>query len=64
MNEDIPILPALLALLAVAYLGFEINRQRSSLREVFDPFDKQESVIAEALETMVARGEIKPYVPH
>ncbi len=61
MNEDVPILPALVGLLVVTYLGFELTRQRNRLREVFNVFDKQDSVIAEALEAMVARGELTPY---
>lgn len=64
MNEEIPIVPAVVGLLLVSYLGFEITRQRGRLREVFNVFDKEESTIAEALESMVARGELKPYSPH
>jgi len=63
MEEEFPILPAIVGLLIVSYLGFELSRQRHRLREVFNVFDKQESVIAEALEGMVARGELKPYTP-
>lgn len=63
MNEEVPILPALIGLAVVAYLGFELNRQRHRLREVFNLFDKDDSVIAEALESLVARGDLKPYVP-
>ena len=63
MNEDIPILPALLGLLVVSYFGFELRRQRSRLQEVFNVFEKGESVIAEALEGMVARRELIPYSP-
>ena len=63
MDEEFPILPALIGLLVVTYFGLELNRQRNRLREVFNVFDKSESVIADALEGMVARGELKPYVP-
>jgi hypothetical protein len=61
MNEEVPILPALLGVLVLTYFGIELNRQRERLREVFNVFDKEESVIAEALEGMVARGELKPF---
>lgn len=63
MNEEFPIIPAIVGILLVSYLGFELNRQRGRLREVFNVFDKQDSVIADALESLVARGELKPYVP-
>ena len=63
-EEEFPIVPAVVGLLILAYLGYEIGHQRNRLREVFNVFDKQESVIAEALEGMVARGELKPYAPH
>jgi hypothetical protein len=63
MNEDIPLIPAIVGLLVVSYLGFELHRQRHRLRDVFNVFDKQDSVIAEALESLVAQGELKPYVP-
>jgi hypothetical protein len=63
MNEDFPILPAIIGLVVVAYIGFELNRQRTRLREVFNLFDKDDSVIADALESLVAKGELKPYAP-
>jgi hypothetical protein len=46
------------------YLGFEINRRRNRLRKVFNTFDKQESRIAEALESLVTSGQLQPFVPH
>jgi hypothetical protein len=64
MNEDFPIVPAVLGLLIASYFGFEVTRQRKRLREVFNVFDKSESVIADALESLVARGELKPYCPN
>jgi hypothetical protein len=63
MNEEVPLLPAIVGLLVVTYLGFEINRRRGLLREEFNVFDSRESVIAEALEGLVARGELKPVSP-
>jgi hypothetical protein len=63
MNEDIPLLPAILGTCLALVLGYEINRRRTKLRKVFDMFDRQESKIAGALELMVQRGELRPYVP-
>ena len=63
MGEDVPLLPALIGLMVVAYFGFEVQRRRAKLRDIFNVVDKQESRIAEALEAMVARGELQPYLP-
>lgn len=63
MDEEVQILPwAVLACLG-ACLAFEINRRRNKLRKVFDTFDKDESKIADALEALVASGQLRPYVP-
>jgi hypothetical protein len=61
MNEDVPILPLLLGALVLFYFGSEVERQRSKLRKVFNVFDKDESVVAEALERLVNSGQIHPY---
>lgn len=63
MNEDFPVVPTLIGLLALTYFGFEVQRRRNKLREIFDVINKPESRIAETLEAMVARGELLPYVP-
>jgi hypothetical protein len=63
MNEDVPILPLILGTLAVLYFGYEVEKQRHRMREIFNVFDRQESPVAEALERMVESGELKPYVP-
>ena len=62
MHEEFPILPALIATLALTYFGFEIERRRNRLRLVFNVFDKEESRMAEALERMVESGDLKAYV--
>jgi hypothetical protein len=62
MNEEFPILPAVVGTCIALFLGYEINRRRNKLRMVFNIFDKQESKIAEALEGMVESGQLKPYV--
>jgi hypothetical protein len=63
MNEEIPLLPAVVGTCLALFLGYEINRRRNKLRKVFNTFDKQESKIAAALEQMVQNGELRPYVP-
>jgi hypothetical protein len=63
MNEDIPIIPLIVGTLAVVYFGYEVEKQRHKLRQVFNVFDRRESPIAEALERMVESGQLKPYVP-
>ena len=63
MNEEVPLLPIVIGGLVVAYLGFEIEAERSKLRDVFNVIDKKDSVIADALEKMVSDGQLKPYVP-
>jgi hypothetical protein len=63
MNEEIPLLPAVVGTCLALFLCYEINRRRNKLRKVFNTFDKQESKIAAALEQMVQNGELRPYVP-
>ena len=64
MNEEFPILPAVVGTCLALFLGYEINRRRNKLRKVFNTFDKPESKIADALEHMVESGQLKPYVPN
>jgi hypothetical protein len=64
MNEEFPVLPAVVGTCIALFLGYEINRRRNKLRMVFNTFDKQESNIADALERMVEAGQLKPYVPN
>jgi hypothetical protein len=63
MNEEVQILPLVLLTGLAAYLGYEINRRRHKLRRIFNTFDKRESRIAAALESLVESGQLKPYVP-
>ena len=60
MEEEIPIVPILAGTLAVLYFGYELNRRRNKLRQIFNRFDREESVIATALESMVESGQLKP----
>jgi len=63
MNEDIPIMPLLIGAGIALYFGYEIDRRRHKLRKIFNTFDKEESKIAQALESLVESGELRPYVP-
>ncbi len=61
MHEEHSILPLVVAGVVLAGVGFEVDRRRKKLRQVFNTFDKQESRIAEALESLVRSGQLKPY---
>lgn len=63
MDEELPILPLLLASLVAFGFGYEVNRRKERLKAIFNVFDKQESKIATALEEMVRNGEILPFTP-
>jgi hypothetical protein len=63
MNEEIQIMPIVVGTLGVLYLAYELEKRRHHLREVFNVFDKQESLVGEALEILVETGQLKPYVP-
>ena len=63
MNEEIPITTILVAVLGVAYFGYQVEKQRNKLRETFNVVEKQESVVGAALERLVESGQLKPYVP-
>jgi hypothetical protein len=63
MEEEIPIVPLILGALGILYFGYEVQRRRHKLRQIFNVFDREESAIAAALESMVESGELKRYVP-
>jgi hypothetical protein len=63
MNEEIEIVPIVVAALGLLYFGYEVNRRRHQLRQTFNVFDRQESQIAQALESMVESGQLRPCVP-
>ena len=62
MHEEVPILPIALGALGLLYFGYEVNRQRHKLRRIFNVFDKEESVVAAALEHLVDSGQLKAFV--
>lgn len=45
----------------LAAVGYEINRRRKSLREIYDVLDKDTKHIAAQLEDLVNTGQLKPY---
>jgi hypothetical protein len=61
MNEEIPLLPLVIGALGLFYIGYEIERRRHKLRQVFNVFDREESEIAAMLEVMVESGQLKPH---
>lgn len=63
MNEELEIFPLLLLSGLALYFGYEVNRRRNKLRRIFNTFDKRESKIAQALESLVASGQLKAHFP-
>jgi hypothetical protein len=59
MNEDIPIVPLIVGTLGIFYFGYEVERRRHELRQVFNIFDWQESEIAALFVEMVESGRLK-----
>ena len=51
----------LFAAAVIAAMGYEINRRRKKLREVYDVLDAETKHIAASLENMVSEGTLKPY---
>jgi hypothetical protein len=62
-TEEIPIVPLIVGALGLLYFGYEVQRQRHKLRQIFNVFDREESEVATMLESMVESGQLKPYVP-
>jgi hypothetical protein len=61
MNEDISVVPLLVGAFALVYFGYEVERRRHKLRQIFNVFDRQESEIATMLVEMVESGRLEPY---
>ena len=61
MNEDISILPLLVGAFGLFYFGYEVERRRNKLRQIFNVFDRQESEIATKLMEMVESGRLEAY---
>jgi hypothetical protein len=62
-TEEIPIVPIIVGALGLMYFGYEVQRQRHKLRQIFNVFDREESEIASMLESLVESGQLKQYIP-
>lgn len=61
-GEEIPITTLIVAALGILYFGYEVERRRNKLRQVFNVFDRQESEVAAMLEEMVESGALRPFM--
>jgi hypothetical protein len=62
MESGSDIITMLAGLAAVLAMGFEFQRRRKRMHEIWDVLDDDEAKVGAALERMVASGELKPYV--
>lgn len=51
-----------LGIVMVGLVGYEINRRRKQLREVYDVLETEDKHVVGDLEHMVELGLLKPYV--
>jgi hypothetical protein len=58
------IVPAIVAGLLLACLGYEVERRRSRLRRVFGILDRDELKLVGHLDAMVETGEIRAWSQH
>ena len=63
MNEEVQIFPLVLMTALALLFGYEVNRRRNRLRQIFNTFDRREGRIAHALESLVESGQLKAHVP-
>jgi hypothetical protein len=49
------------AAVVITATGYEINRRRKELREIYDVLDSETRHVAAQLEGMIERGQLKPY---
>lgn len=61
MNQISEAVTVFFAAVLVTTIGFEINRRRKRLREVYDVLDTETQHIAAELERLVEQGALKPY---
>lgn len=61
MNNVSEAVTLFFAAVLIGALGFEINRRRKKLRQVYDVLDKETKHIAAELEGMVQEGALMPY---
>jgi hypothetical protein len=55
------ILMGAVAVVAVGYLGFAINRKRKELADLFNVIDADDAVMYSQLEEMVSSGALVPH---
>jgi hypothetical protein len=55
------VLAGVVALVAVSYMAFAIEKKRKHLRELFNVIDADDAVMFDQLEEMVVAGVIKPH---
>jgi hypothetical protein len=55
------VLAGAVALVAVSYMAFAIEKKRKQLRELFNVIDADDAVMFGQLEEMVSAGLIKPH---
>ncbi len=58
------ILGGAVTLVAIAYLGFEIEQRRKKLRSLFNVINSDDAVMFGQLEDMVATGVLIPHHRH
>ncbi len=61
MNQISEAVTLFFAAVVIATVGFEINRRRKKLREVYDVLDSETKHITAELEDMIEQGKLKPY---
>ncbi|WP_045226575.1 hypothetical protein [Methyloterricola oryzae] len=62
MDKVSEIVTTLFGAVVIAAMGFEINRRRKHLREVYDVLDSDTKHVAATLEEMVSQGALRPYL--
>ncbi len=61
MNHVSETVTVLFAAVLIAAMGFEINRRRKRLREIYDVIDNKSRHVVLELEQMVTQGILLPY---
>lgn len=62
MDKVSEVVTVLFGAVVIAAMGFEINRRRKQLREVYDVLDANTKHVAATLEDMVNEGALMPYM--
>ncbi|MGI9211303.1 MAG: hypothetical protein ACR2HF_02425 [Methylococcaceae bacterium] len=61
MNQVSETVTLFFAAVLIATMGFEINRRRKKLREIYDVLDDKSRHVVLELEQMVEQGVLTPY---